>query len=149
MKKIGLVVILVVVLLFTISVSNSFAQKWELFCTSAHGNMYYDSNSAKYLPDNKVQILEKFVPINPQGKAALLFYFQSCMMLNSAYADAKGDGSYTVSLDELNCKTNEGHVISKTVYDKNGNVLCTFQPPGEKINKNDSCFKRLYQSLCK
>jgi len=149
LKKIGFVVILFAVLVFTVSVSRSFAQQWELFCTSAHGNMYYDSKSVKQLPNNKVQISEKFVPTNPQGEAALLFYFQSCMMLNSTYADAKGDGAYTVSLDELNCKTNEGQVISKTVYDNSGKLLCTFQPPGGKINKNNSCYNRLYQTFCK
>jgi hypothetical protein len=128
------------------------AQQWVLFCTGGQANEYYDSNSVKYLPDNKVQVLEKFVPTNRSGDAVTLFEFQSCTMLNSAYQDAKGECSYEENLYELNCKTNEELTILATLYDKNGNILCKFNPsPKETWKKIDEkhCLRLLTQTLCK
>ena len=121
--------------------------------TSLGSNMlwYYDSNSVKYLPDNKVQVSVKEALAGKKGGADISA--QICQSLNEAYKDVKGDYSYEVDIYEFNRTTNEYRTDFRTYYDENGNILCkdSTENSWEKLDLNNQHYlpTLVYQAVCR
>jgi hypothetical protein len=154
-------VFIVLAVVWLLSPLTASAQQWTLVCNGQSVNMYYDSNSVKYLPDNKVQVLTKSVDVNYVGEGLNSVLLSHCR-LGEAIKNIKRNNNnekyfYTEELEELNCKTNESRDISVTFYDKNGNILCKYnyadwrseeETEWNKIAENN-CLRLVYQAVCK
>ena len=144
-------ILLVVILTY----APAFSQQWVSVCKGTNVTMYYDGNSVKYLPDNKVQVLIKTVPDAALGRSydkVLLGFCRLREQTNSVKRNnSQEESSYSEDLLELNCRTNESRGIVKTFYDKNGNILCedsVSYKDWTKINQN-TCDRLVYEALCK
>jgi hypothetical protein len=128
---------------------SSFAQQWVLFCKGQNATWYYDSNSVKFVPGGKVQVLTKSVSASKDADAVAEIAVRVCQSSNKLYKNVAGEFSYEVDQYEINFNTGEVRNISLTYYDKNGKILCKDTTTGTEWSKIDpqSCTSLLYQEL--
>jgi hypothetical protein len=133
------------------------SRKWiQLDKMQKSGILYYDANSVKYLPDNKVQVSAKLTGNN--GTTQLLLF--SCAYPIDLKVDY-GDLNSIQITNQINCTTKESLFISENFYGNKGDIMCQCKAASKakrhKINIvddesstiDDKISTRIYQAICK
>lgn len=147
--KSKLLVSTVCIVLAVMWIMSPFVSSAEQWVVLTDGKWYYDSNSVRSLPDNKVQVSAKiFLP-----SVLAEFSLASCQSLAKKYSNNKGDVYYAIWIEVFNCTTRESQKIDEIYYDKNENLLCRYsvKEPWEKVSldRQDLPLTILYHKLCK
>ena len=129
------------------------AQNWVYLLKSDDGEqLYYDSDSVKYLPDNIVQVTVKMDDshIEAVSEYSPKCDTDFCKSKNEAYKNAEKECFYETHIYELKCSIKGFREAFGTYYDKKGNIVCKDYTKYEWMNITfDDLGISLYQKFCK
>jgi|GEM_PF-3139320 len=130
------------------------AQNWVYLVKSDDGEqLFYDSDSVKYLPDNIVQVTVKVDDsrIEAGSEYSPKCDTDLCKSKNEAYKNAEKECFYETHIYELKCSNYRFREVFGTYYDKKGNIVCKDYTKYEWLNgyNFDDMTMSLFQKFCK